>query len=166
MDQDPQFVATLRSLEQRALERPCSAATLRQLHQALVEQFADYRQQREFYRAAAAIQAESFALRTAAHSARCAILNSLAEHGQAESDVIRVTEMVRRGRAPVVEIFRLQSTTRGNFSDLLPSSVEAAASRQQVREKRLFVAGLAVTGIVLGIACLIELLSRSADKLP
>lgn len=166
MDQDLQWVAALRSLEQRALERPCSAATLHQLHQALIEQFADYRQQREAYRAATAIQAESFALRTAAHSARCAILNSLAEHEQAKLDVIRVTEMVRRGHAPVAEIFRLQSTTRANFSDLRPSSMEAAVSCQQVREKRLFVAGLAATGIVLGIAFLIELLSRSADKLP
>jgi hypothetical protein len=166
MDQDLQRVAVLRSLEERALERPCSAATLRQLHQELIEQLANYRQQRETYRAAAAIQAESFALRTAAHSARCAILNSLAAHAQAESDVIRVTEMVRRGHAPVVDIFRLQSTTRGNFSDLSPSSVEAAVSRQQVREKRLFVAGLAATGIVLGVACLLELLSRSSEKLP
>jgi hypothetical protein len=139
---------------------------LRQLHQALVEHLADYREQREAYRAAAAIPAESFALRTAAHSARCAILNSLAERAQAESAVIRVTEMVRRGHAPAVEILRLQSATRGNFSDLLSSSVEATASRQQLREKWLFVAGLAATGIVLGMACLIELLSRSADKLP
>lgn len=166
MDYELQWVAVMRSLEERAHERPCSAAALRQLKRELIEQVAEFRRQRETFRAVAAIRPEGYAMRKAAHSAHCAILNSLAAHARAESEVIRVTEMVRRGHAPVEEIFRLQSSTRGNFSDLSSDSVTSAVSLQQAKEKRLFVAGLAVTGIALGIANLMEFLSRSAEKLP
>jgi hypothetical protein len=166
MEPDLHSVTTMRMLEQRAVHRPCNVMDLRRLRQELEQHLAEFRQRREELRMVTEIPAESYALRSAVHSARCAISNSLAAHARAEAEIARLAELVRHGHVEVAELLHLQSTARGEFSDLNPSSVEEAVARQQLRERRLFIVGLVATGIVLGIACVVELWRRSAGKMP
>ncbi|MCW5558265.1 MAG: hypothetical protein KIT22_10600 [Verrucomicrobiae bacterium] len=164
METDLQCLVALRALEQRAQARPCTLAELLRLQQELESQLATFRRQREVHRATTTIAAETAELRMAVHSARMAIQNSLTAHALAQNEINRLSALVGRGHVQVVALLRLQGLVGGEFSDLNMDFVDDAVVREQAREQRLLVAVLTATGVLLGIACLVEIWGRSAGK--
>jgi hypothetical protein len=166
MESDLECIAALRTLEIRALHRPCSASGLLRLNHDLEARLTEFRQQREVWRSTTDIPTESYALRTATHAARIAISNSLASHARAQTEVSRLQDLVRRGHARSVELLELLDSAGAEFSDLQLSFSKESVCRKQILERRILISVLFATGIAIVTSCLIELWRHSSTKLP
>lgn len=163
-DQESQELRDIRAFEERAGQRPCTKVGLLTLERDFENYVVMIRNKREVRRAESPIDPESEVFRRALHSVRVAIRRAQAEHVKASCQIDRARELVRLGHVHQASILRTQSVGLGKYADLNLDFVEDAVLRQRRRELRLFLGFLTVSGIVLGVVCIVEALLRSVRK--
>lgn len=166
MDIDREWLDSLQLLDSKSRRRPCNLAEVNQWQSELENILAEFRMQRELFRANAPINAESYSIRTATHAIRSGILNTQAAHSRAELQIRQLASMVYRGHASIAELVLLNNTIRKEFSDLGFNSVYPAIPESQINAKRIFIAGYFSTAVLLAIIGFLEMLFRSLHQTP